>query len=262
MNALARALARDTRTYRVPVPWQGLNFIEPLRGGLCVVLAQPGAGKSAFALNWAMNIDSPSLVLSLDTDLTTQAIRAASIASGRSMKVVKRDPKAWSLYLDRVAGRVRVYDLGLNTREINDLVQSEAEFWGAPPALTIVDNVSNFIREGDYNDHRKLFMDLHRVARISDTFVLALHHVTRGAQPGKPLTLTSGQFAGEQEAEIMLGLWSQNEDLLNVSILKNRGGRADPTGNLYVPLRWERENMQIRDLSAQEHTMKVLEGVL
>lgn len=262
MNALAKALARDTRTYRVDVPWGSLKLLEPLRGALCVVLAQPGMGKSALALNWALGINSPSLLVSLDTDLTTQAIRAAAIDSGTPMKDIKRDPKAWSLYLNRKAGRVRAYDLSVQPREILGMVNAETEFWGVPPELTIVDNISNLVREGDYQEYRKLFVDLHRIARVGDTFVLALHHVNRGPNPGVPLKLTDGQFAGEQEAEIVLGLWSKGEDYLNVSVLKNRSGRADPTGQLYSTLRFEKETMQIRDLSQAEEAAAMLKGAL
>lgn len=260
MNALAKALARDTRTYRVDVPWSSLGLLEPLRGSLCVVLAQPGMGKSALALNWALGINSPSLLVSLDTDLTTQAIRAAAISSGTPMQTVKKDPKAWSLYLNRMASRVRAYDIGVQPKEILGMVNAETEYWGVPPELTIVDNISNLVREGDYQEYRKLFVDLHRIARAGDTFVLALHHVNRGPKPGSPLKLTDGQYSGEQEAEMVLGLWNKDEDYLNVSVLKNRSGRADPTGKLYSTLRFDRQTMRIRDLTQSEEAVAVLKG--
>lgn len=262
MNALAKALARDTRTYRVPNPWKSLGALEPLRGSLCVVLAQPGQGKSALSLNWCLGIPEPSLLVSLDTDLTTQAIRAAAIDSGNSMAHVKQDPKAWALYLNRKAERVRAYDLNLGARDLLGLIRAEEEFWGSPPALTVVDNISNMVREGDYQEYRKLFVDLHRTARMGDTFVLALHHVNRGPAPGQPLKMTDGQFSGEQEAEMVLGLWSKSEDLLNVSILKNRQGRADPAGSLYATLRFDKNNMQIRDLTQEEEALAMLKGEL
>lgn len=262
MNALAKALARDTKTYRIDVPWHGLKLLEPLRGATCVVLAQPGMGKSALALNWCLGIQSPSLLVSLDTDLTTQGIRAAAIESGRPMDEIKNSPQTWSMFLERQTERVRAYDLPLAPREVLGLVQAEKEFWGSSPAITVVDNISNMVREGDYQEYRKLFIDLQRVARMGDTFVLALHHVNRGPNPGQPLKMTDGQFAGEKEAEMVLGLWSKHDNLLNVSILKNRTGRADPTGNLYVTLKFEKSNMQIRDLTQPEQAAALLKGAL
>ena len=218
-------------------------------------------GKSALALNWALGINSPSLLVSLDTDLTTQATRAAAIHSGRPMTEIKQAPKAWSLYLERQAERVRAYDISVQAKDILGLVNAETEYWGVAPELTIIDNISNLIREGDYQEYRKLFVDLHRIARLGDTFILALHHVNRGPGPGAPLKLTDGQFSGEQEAEVVLGLWTKTEGFLNVSILKNRSGKADPTGQLYATLRFEHENMQIRDLTQSEQAMAVLKGV-
>lgn len=260
MSGLSKALSRDARTYRVGVPWKGLSVLEPLRGNLCVVLGLPGVGKSAFALNWATH-QPASCLLSLDTDLTTQAIRTASIVSGRPMRAVKDSPRAWALYLERQVPQVRAYDLALTPREILGLVNAEAEFWGTPPAVTVIDNVSNLIRDASYEEYRRIFMELHRVARLGDTFVLALHHVTRSASPGAPLTLTSGQFAGEQEAEMVLGLWARDPDYLNVSVLKNRNGQADPTGNLYTTLRFDRTTMRIRDLLHEEQAYLVLQGI-
>lgn len=260
MNSLAKALAKDTRTYRVDVPWNSLSLIEPLRGGLCVVLAQPGMGKSALSLNWALGIASPSLLVSLDTDLTTQAIRAASIVSGRPMEEVKNNPQAWANYVHQATERVRAYDLQVDAREVLSIVRAETEFWGVPPALTVLDNISNLVREGDYQEYRKLFVDLHRVARAGDTFVMALHHVNRGPSPGQPLKLTDGQFSGEQEAEMVLGLWTKDTDYLNVSVLKNRSGQADPSGRLYVTLRFDKQTMQIRDLTQAEEALAVLKG--
>lgn len=262
MNALAKALARDTRTYRVDNPWKSLGFLEPLRGSLCVVLAQPGVGKSALSLNWCLGIDSPSLLVSLDTDLTTQAIRAAAIDSGKPMSHIKTNPKAWALYLSRKAERVRAYDIDVGPRDLIGMIRAEEEFWGVAPAITVVDNISNMVREGDYQEYRRLFVDLHRTARIGDTFVLALHHVNRGPSPGSPLKMDDGQFSGEKEAEMVLGLWSKSEETLNVSVLKNRQGRADPTGHLYATLKFDKNNMQIRDMSQEEEALALLKGAL
>jgi hypothetical protein len=262
LNALAKALSRDIRTYQVPVPWRSLKALEPLRGSLCVVLGLPGVGKSAFALNWTVACPGPSVLISLDTELTTQAIRSAAVASGVPMKRVKDNPRAWALYLERQVAHVRAYDLALQPRDILGVVRAEEEYWGQSPAITVVDNVSNLLREMDYNEYRRVFVDLHRVARMGNTMVVALHHVTRSAAPGLPLTLTSGQFAGEQEAEIVLGLWAKHPDYLNVSILKNRNGEADPTGNMYVTLRFDHSNMRITDLAPQEEAFGLLAGVI
>jgi hypothetical protein len=245
------------------VPWKSLAQLEPLRGSLCVVLAEPGGGKSAFALNWAARLLAPSAVLSLDTDLTTQAVRTAAILGQTPMDVVKQNPVAWSNFLKQRAAHVRMYDVNVNARETLQLVNAETEFWGEPPVITVIDNVSNLVREGGYEEYRNLFVSLHRVARMGNTFVLALHHVTRG-HVGRhvPLTLASGQYSGEQEAELVLGLWSKHPDYMNVSVLKNRLGQADASGRLYSSLRFDRPLMSIRDMTDTEKAVAAIGGLV
>lgn len=258
MNSLAKALARDTHEYKVGVPWSGVgDVIHPLRGNLIICLGAPGVGKSAFALNWALGIEETSLLVSLDTDLATQALRAAAIISGKPMDEIKKAPQNFvtRLETDPKVRKVRAYDIGTTPRDVLGLIRAEEEFWGEPPALTVVDNISNLVREGGYEDYRKLFVELHRVARAGDSCILALHHVGRqdakNTQGSGKLTLWSGQYSGEQEAEIVLGLTSR-DNVLDIAVLKNRSGRADPSGQLSSELAFEKDKMLVRDWSQEE----------
>lgn len=261
-NPLGKALRRDWSTQRVPVPWTGLSGIEPLRGNIIVVLGAPGQGKSALALNWLLKSNVESLLLSLDTDLSTQAIRTASILANVPADRVKARPQVWADYVERKSRLMRTYDLSLSSDKLTNLVQAETEYWGEPPAYTVVDNVQNLLTDLSYEAHRNIFIDLHRVARREHTCVIALHHVKRGATVGSPLALWDGQFAGEQEAEVVLGLWQREagNNALNVSILKNRSGRADPSGNMFTTLWFDRDSMDIRDFTPVEHALSALRG--
>ncbi len=246
-TALGRALSTNYDKDKVPVPWQNLaEVIDPHAGNLIVCLGAPGSGKSAFALNWSLKLQAPTLILSLDTDITTQAVRTASLLSGTSMQRVKEAAPGWSEYVDRIANRCRMYDLLLEPKEIVNLIKAETEFWGKPPALTVVDNVSNLIKEGGYEEYRAIFTDLHRVARITGTCILALHHIKRGTSTG-PLGLFAGQYSGEQEAEMVLGLWSTSAGTLNISVDKNRSGMANPDGSFYVNMQFDKQTMRIEE---------------
>lgn len=268
MKALEKALAMPTQHYRVEMPFQGLrSLFTPLRGNLIVALGSPGVGKSAYALNWSLKNEDPSLLISLDTDLHTQAARAAAILGGGQFRLgdITSNVLLGSSILNKSGAKLRAYDEAGGTKDIYEIIEAEKEYWGVPPALTIVDNVSNLVNEGDYQEYRRLFVELHRVARKGNTCVLALHHVTRKAKFGEPLNLNSGQFAGEQEAEVVLGLWSDRGDptkgpRLNVSVLKNRMGKADPSGAMYVPLVFEQDTMTIRDETAADKALAVLLG--
>lgn len=222
---------------KVPMPWD--LGIQPMRGQLVVVMGSPGIGKSAFALNWALRSGEPSSFLSLDTDLRTQAARTAAMHAGVSVSEVMAKPEQWSLYLERQAQNLRMYDLTIGTKELMDLVLAEKQYWGKSPSLLVVDNVSNLLKTATYDEYRTIFIDLHKIARRGDTCVVALHH-TRRDEVGA-LSLHSGQYGGEQEAEIVVGLWRREQPGLmdelghrsiRVGVLKNRNGIADTTTDL------------------------------
>lgn len=266
MRAVAEALRRVGQESNIPLPWSSLgSMIAPLRGQLCIVLAEPGIGKSAFSLNWAAKITRPSLVLSLDTDLGTQAIRLASLMTQTKTEDVKHNPDVWANWLMAHAQHVRMYDLSIESRDLSRLVEAEAEYWGQVPDLVVVDNVGNLVREGSYEEHRAVFSDLHRIARRLDTFVVALHHTRRGGTRGGTPQMASGLYGGEQEAEILLGLsrgpGSPSKGILNCSVLKNRSGNADSNGGLYARLFFNRETMEITDLTQHQAATVALAGM-
>jgi len=195
-----------------------------------VVMGSPGVGKSLFGLNWCLGIEQPSLLLSLDTDMPTQAARACSILAGVPQERVVGQPEVWAQYLDRKNLTCRMYDLALGTKELNELVLAEEEYWGVAPPLVIVDNVSNVVKDVGYDAYRSTFIGLQKVARLRKVGVVALHHVKRDSVVGQ-LSMHSGQYSGEQEAEVVLGLWRVC-DALHVGVLKNRNGPSDPSGGL------------------------------
>lgn len=213
-----------------------------------VVMGSPGIGKSLWALNLCLSVNAPSVLVSLDTDMTTQAIRACSILSGAPRRSVESQPEAWAQYIERKNLLCRMYDLQLKPQEMNDLVIAETEYWGVAPALVVVDNVANVVRETSYEAYRTVFSELQKVARLRGTVVVALHHVKRDSHSGK-LSLHSGQYSGEQEAELVLGLWRSQPHILEVGILKNRNGMADPEGNYAYPLSLDMKTLRLSEVA-------------
>lgn len=224
----AEALKRRKET-PVAIPWN--LGVSPLRGNLVTVMGAPGVGKSLFALNWCLNVPELSVLVSLDTDMPTQAVRACSILAGVKTEAVLERPDAWAQYLEQRNLRCRMYDLSMSVKDLNDLVLAETEYWGQVPGLVVVDNVANMVGDMTYESFRSAFIGLQKVARLRSTVVVALHHVKRDSSSGK-LSLHSGSYAGEQESEVVLGLWRSSGEALQVGILKNRNGMADPGGDL------------------------------
>lgn len=199
-----------------------------------------------FALNWCLNVPELSVLVSLDTDMPTQALRACSILANVPAATVLKHPDRWAQYLEKKNLRCRMYDLTMTPKELNDLVVAETEYWGQVPGLVVVDNIANMVSDLNYEAFRGAFIGLQKVARLRGTVVVALHHVKRDSSSGN-LKLHSGSYAGEQESEIVLGLW-RSTGSLDVGVLKNRNGPADPTGGLSYSL----------SMSTSTHRMELL----
>lgn len=232
---------RRRKSSPVAMPWE--IGVSPLRGNLVTLMGAPGVGKSMFALNWCLNVPELSVLVSLDTDMPTQALRACSILSGVPSTDVIQDPESWALYLERQQLRCRMYDVTMGTSDLNDLVIAETEYWGQTPGLVVVDNIVNLVKDMSYEGFRSAFIGLQKVARLNGTVVVALHHVKRDSSSGK-LSLHSGSYAGEQESEIVLGLW-RSSGRLEVGVLKNRNGLADPTGEISYGLHMSASNFRM-----------------
>ena len=131
------------------------------------------------------------------------------------------------------------------------------EVYGDYPALTIVDNITN-VRSGGLNDEDPFaglevtLEYLHDMARQTGSCVVVLHHVTgpfNDSDKPIPLSGVKGQIGRVPELILtMHRVPSQyGTDVLNVSIVKNRGGVQDPSGRDFVSLDFDGAMMQIKD---------------
>lgn len=247
----------------LPVVWESLDVrgTRFLRGQLALICAGPGVGKSALVLNYALKAKVPTLYFSADSDAFTQLSRSLSVLTG------------WPL--ERTTQMVRAGDLGDSAEELSDIpirfnysaspnltqiadsMRSYEEVYGDFPALVVIDNVTN-VRTGSESDDdpfsglEALMDELHTMARFTGACVIGLHHVTGGyndADRPIPLSGVKGQIA--RVPEMVLTLHKITEDLgpdgLCVSTVKNRAGKADPSGSDFVELEFSGDTMQIKD---------------
>ena len=262
MQTLDRSLSGVSET--IPVPWPRLNeLVQPGPGHLVLLLGAPGVGKSSFALQWTLEMGEPTLIVSQDTDLATQAARTVAHMVGISFADVKEDLPKWEAYLKAsVPTLPMMLDYPLLVDDLDPLVIAAEEFYGTRPRMVVVDVLRNVVPGAAYEDFMETFRELHRVARKHHITIVVLHHLNRqgkNASGTKPVRLDDGQYGGEQECEIVLGLWTPrgkedviygwvpyNEPMLRVSVLKNRNGPKDPDGmGVYVDMRADLERMQI-----------------
>jgi RecA-family ATPase len=247
----------------LPVVWQGLEVkgTRFLRGQLALVCAGPGVGKSALILTYALQAAVPTMYFSADSDAFTQLARSVSILTGERMDTSARMVRAGDLgeamtEFEDIPIRFN-YSASPSLDQIETSMRAYEEVYDDFPALVVIDNITNVRTGGDNDDDPfsglEALMDyLHDMARRTGSCVVGLHHVTGGyndADRPIPLSGVKGQIA--RVPEMVLTLHKQSEefgpDMLCVSTVKNRAGKADPSGSDYVTLTFNGDTMQIKD---------------
>jgi replicative DNA helicase len=232
-----------------------------LRGQLALICAGPGCGKSAFALNLAMKSRVPTLYFSADSDPYTQSSRMISIRTETPLYESGRmvlDRNIPSEIENQIDMPIRFeYSASPTIDDIDLSMQAYAEVYEAYPALVIIDNITN-VRSGGENEDNpyaglEVLMEyLHDLARTTGSAVVGLHHVTGSFNDSEkpiPLSGIKGQIGRVPELILTMHKISdgRGSDSLRVSTVKNRAGRADPSGYDYAEMEFHGPTMTIKD---------------
>jgi hypothetical protein len=234
------------------------------RGQLALVSAGPGTGKSGFVLTYALKAKVPTLYLSADSDAFTQLSRGVSVLTGRTLEQSEELVRGGNVagltgLFDDIPIRFN-YSASPTLDQIELSMMSYEEVYGDYPALVVVDNITN-VRSGSGEDDPfsglEALMDyLHTMARNTSSCVVGLHHVTGPNNDGnKPIPLSGVKGQIGRVPELILTLHRSTPEFgpetLNVSTVKNRGGKSDPSGMSFVPLEFIGDSMTIRDYARQ-----------
>lgn len=225
-------------------------------------------GKSAFVLSYALKSGVSCLYFSADSDAFVQLSRSLSILGGMNMQesgdLVRSDN------YDKIASVVGnspvrfSYNSSPTLEHIQDQVMAYEELYGDYPELIIVDNALDVVLDADTDQAQsldQLMAWLHDMARSTEACVIVLHHVTgpyNDAQTPIPLSGVKGQIG--RVPELILTLHKGESDFgdgeeLRVSTVKNRGQKADPSGNDFAELKFDGYRMQIQDRDASTVTL-------
>lgn len=246
----------------LPKVWSTLDA-DFLRGQLALVSAAPGIGKSAFVLSYGLRSRVPMLYLSADSDAFTQTSRSISILTGcpmdeskRQVRTQKLEPRAVAA-LDSLPVQFK-YDASPTLTQIEHPLEAFGQKYGEYPALVVIDNLTN-VRLGAGPNEDDPFAGLeglmdymHEMARKTAACVIVLHHV-QGAYNNGNIPIPLGGIKGQigRVPEMVLTLHRvRNEygpDAMNVSIVKDRNGKPDPSGYTYTTLEFDGDTMQIKD---------------
>lgn len=224
-------------------------------GAVGMVAAAPGVGKSAFAL--AITLDSPidSLYASPDTDAWTMAIRTLAHNTGHPQSYIRSCLEPGVVRPDEIdvalfdASHVHFSFDSYTTEEISMDVRAYEVVHGGYPALVVVDNLLNISRGGDddYTSMSQAMDELHALAQTTGAHVLVLHHATGAYDDGtKPIPL-SGLVNKMSKLPAQILTLYQDPPFLGIAVVKNRVGKADPSGGLQVRVRFDQERMIFHD---------------
>lgn len=261
MLSLTRAWSGAT-TKAAPLPdvWDTLKNkqVRFRRGQLTMVAAAPNAGKSMFALVYAIKAGVPTLFFSADTDVTTVMIRAASHISGHAQITVEQNLDVKSAYYDDSFEKMRhiqwVFDSSPSLDDIELEVKAYQELYGIAPQLIVVDNLMNVAAETDneWAGLRAIMMELHDLARNTEACVLVLHHVSEASEYGDgtyPPARRSIHGKVSQLPSLMLTLgYDPLGKQLRVAAVKNRFGPNSADGKDWVALDANYAACQIGDV--------------
>lgn len=250
----------------LPKVWDSIEQggTQFLRGQLVLVCAAPGIGKSGFILTYALRAKVPTLYFSADSDAFTQATRAISILTGKTMELSKTEVRTGRLDADSVnaldqAAMIQFeYHASPSLKQIKDSLDAFHQKWGSPPSLIVIDNITDVFSGIDNNADdpfsglEGLMGSLHELARESGSCVIGLHHVTGDYNNGNipiPLRGIKGQIGRVPEMVLTLHRIGNEfgPDEFNVSTVKNRAGKSDTSGLTFVSMDFTGDTMQIVD---------------
>ncbi|WP_029090085.1 AAA family ATPase [Brevibacterium album] len=234
------------------MPWRQLVDAGAVfrKGQLGLVAAGPGTGKSAMIQTMAQVGDgegtlASALYFSADTDASTFFKRSAAISTGYQMSdvdsmMLEGTDQGIEQAVIRDTAHMRAdFRSSLSDQDVYDEIDAYAEVYGEYPELMVFDNLSNIYVQG-FDDERQginaTCTMLHDIARETNSAVITLHHVT-GIYEGEPKPVPmSGLINKVSKIPEVIFTLHRTGTVLNVSVVKNRNGHADASGNTFYGL--------------------------
>lgn len=263
MLKIQRAWA-STHTKATPLPdvWKATKNeqIQFRRGQVVMVAAAPNAGKSMFALVYAIKAQVPTLFFSADTDTSTMMVRSLAHLTNRPQLTVEQqlrtDYNSYDQYIRGMSHISWVFDSSPTLDDIEMEIKAYIELYGIAPELIVIDNLMNVAAETDneWAGLREIMMNLHDMARKTEACVLVLHHVSEQSEYGSPTQppprrAIHGKVSQLPSVILTLG-YDPTGGLLRVAPVKNRFGPHTADGSRSAALFTNFANCQIHDADA------------
>lgn len=223
---------------------------------LALIAGGPGTGKSAFTqavLQRGNDLGRRNTVLymSADSDSTTMYKRAAAIATGYDQSDIEkmiRSGQTEGLDAEVAAATAHMrfdYQSSPGEKDIIHGMEAYLETFGAYPDVLVMDNLKNLYVEGmgEFEALDQACTFLHDLAKDTGCATIALHHVIGDAENGvTPIPLNGVRGKVTKIPEVVLTL-HRTPTGLGVSVVKNRNGRADASGQWVQEIRADMARM-------------------
>lgn len=237
------------------------------RAEVTIIAGTPGSGKSSIALHIAARLKQPTLYFSADTNAHTMAMRLlamkAKITQAAAELMLKTQPVIAEQYLQEFGNLYWSFEPSPSLKDLDDEVSAFETMWGRSPALIVVDNLMDIATDGgeEFAAMRAVMKELKYLARDTNACVLVLHHTKEGSFgfPCQPRSALQGMVSQIPAMVLTIGQQMQGKDVyLCVAPVKNRYGKADPTGSTYVSLSFDPASMYLEDIS-RDYNQTVLQ---
>lgn len=203
-----------------------------------MVVGQPGAGKSTFALWYVFKLNLPTLYFSADMAPHTATTRHGALASGETVSFVSEAVEGGGLeYIQGELAGSHIqwcFDSSPSLDDIADELSAYVELWDSYPAVIVIDNLMNVDGAGgdDVGGIRFILSELHRLGRETGSAIIILHHAREEGNPLEPSPREKIQGKVAQLPELVLTV-ALDGDEFKIAPVKNRNGFQDPTGKTW-----------------------------
>lgn len=216
----------------------------PRRSQLLMVAGQPAAGKSTFTMWLAHRMGLRTLVFSADQDSHTSITRLAACITGYTVNSVMKGMESangFGFFSDALASsRIQFcFDSSPTMEDIALELDAYVEMWDAYPEVIVIDNLVNVEAETaeDVGGLRLVMKELHAMSRYTGAAVIVVHHTLENDTPHLPQSRKDlyGKV-GKLPERILTVASDPDEGSMRISVVKNRGGKQDPTGKTFFRL--------------------------
>lgn len=228
------------------------------RGQTSLIAAEPNNGKSPLVrwmcVQWALQ-GLRILYFSADSDEFTTWKSVAAAVTGKETARVAQGGRDVSVALGRLQGRMAfVFDTDPSYSTIQQELAAHFELWGVYPDVVVVDNLMDVQGENEdefarLREHTSAFK---RVARVTDSHVVMIHHVNEEARKGEvappPRARITGKVSKKPELVVTLAYDKYTRRMM-LAVVKGRDveGGTDTSGQEFLVLKSDPERMQFHD---------------